>query len=293
MKWILSITAVLLAMLASPALARGEDNFKEVDAAKLATLRPDRAYLLLRTNGGVSPVFLRVPSAEEMAQYDAARQAAFAKAEPKLKRERDALLAQQAAAASAGQPFKKTIPPEPSIDTFDFIYEDLRNVDTVHLGKAFEKSEDSRTILVEALPGTYVFYGVGFGEIMHTCLCLGTVSVPAKAGQITDLGTILIAQAGAPSPIPELKDVTGLGPSMNGHIVTWAAALRPPNATTPRPGALAGKLVVPADYRAVGKFVSPFAFNINRLVPVPGILGYDRGDVLDLVSHSVAENHYN
>jgi hypothetical protein len=31
---------------------------------------------------------------------------------------------------------------------------------------------------------------------------------------------------------------------------------------------------------------------VNRLAPIPGVLGYDRGKVLDLATNKVAENQY-
>jgi hypothetical protein len=83
-----------------------------------------------------------------------------------------------------------------------------------------------------------------------------------------------------------------MGRSVNGHVVLFASAVRPVDASTSTPAALAGKTIVPADYRATGKFVSPFAFGINRLAPIAGVLGYDGGTVLDLVSKTAAEDHF-
>lgn len=147
-------------------------------------------------------------------------------------------------------------------------------------------------MLIEARPGNYVMYGWGQADMLLTCMCLGTVSFAADAGKITDLGTLLVAPAADPSPIPELKAMTGLGASMNGHATTLASAIRPADDSTPLPAAVAGKPIVRADYRATGKFVSPFTLTINRLAPIPGILGYDRGTVLDLKSGTAAENHF-
>jgi hypothetical protein len=178
------------------------------------------------------------------------------------------------------------------VENVDFVYDGIRNIDSVSLGRALEKPEDGRVMLIEAVPGSYVLYGWGTADLLNTCLCLGTVSFSAEAGKITDLGTLLVAAASDPSSIPELKAVTGLGPSMNGHVVLWASAIRPVTATTAMPSVLAGKPIVLADYRATGKFVSPFTFGINRLAPIPGVLGYDGGTVLDLVTGTAAEDHY-
>ena len=296
MKATLVGLSLLIASIASAASPK-VDHFVEIKAGTQFTIRPDRAYLLFRTNSketrvfvGTSPVFLRIPTAEEMQAYDAAKQKAFARAEPDLKRRREELLAQKAVVERTGRKFTKAIPPPPSVENFDFVYDGTRNIYSLRLGAAFQKSDDGRVMLIEALPGSYVLYGWGHADMLLTCLCLGTVSFTADAGRITDLGTLLMAPTAEPSPIPELKAVTGLGLSMNGHAATLASAIRPATDSTPIPPAIADKPIVRADYRAVGKFVSPFALSINRLVPIPGILGYDRGTVLDLVSGTAAED---
>ena len=289
------LLALMIAALpaAVPAHAQKAEDMVEIRGDKPIVLRSDRAYLLFRSNiGGVSPVFLRIPTDSEMARYEAAKQEAFRKAEPSLVRAREELLARKAQAGKAGQSFDKPVPPAPSLENFNFVYEGIKNAQTVDIGRALEKSGDQRTLLVEAIPGNYVMYGLGFGEIFQTCLCLGTVSFPAAVGKITDMGTVLIGPAAGKSDVPELAGETGFGPSMNGHLVTWAAAIRPVSPSTPIPTLLASKPIVPAAYRATGKFVAGFSFAVNRLAPIPGVLGYDRGDVIDLVSNKVAENQY-
>lgn len=277
----------LLLVLATPALAKPAEMM--VPAAAGVTLKPDRAYLLLRTlKGSPAPALMRVPSEAELAAHEAARAAAFARAEPELVKTRNAALAREQAAKAAGKPFRETIPPVPSLETFDFVYEDISNLANVPMGKPLEKTDTGATHLLEVMPGDYVLYGVGFAKALHTCLCLGTVGFAAPAGQITDLGTILIALAWRPSDIPELAGETNMGASVNGHVALWAVALRPASGAVP--AALTG--VTPADYRAVGKFLSPIAFNINRLAALPGVLGYRGGDVLDLRSGAVVSPNF-
>lgn len=297
---LLALTLTALLVTTATAAPKSTDDFVEIQAGTAVTIRSDRAYLLFRTNSretrihkGLNPVFLRIPDAQEMAQYEAARNAAFARAEPALKRKRDQLLAEKAEAVRGRRIFDKAIPPVPSPENFNFVYDAIRNLYSVAVGRAFEKPADGRVLLIEAKPGRYVLYGWGQTDRLITCLCLGTVSFSAEAGRITDLGTLLMAPAAEESSIPELKPVTGFGPAMSGHVIVLAAAVKPVDATMPVPAALAGKPITPAQYRATGKFVSPFAFNIHRLAPIPGILGYDRGTVLDLVSGTPAENHLN
>ncbi|MDH7975655.1 hypothetical protein QH494_26010 [Sphingomonas sp. AR_OL41] len=287
------VLALSLALASAPdAFAKPADEMTEIRGDKPVTLRADRAYFLFRTSFPVSPVFLRIPTDAEMQAYDAARREAFAKAEPELIRKRQIAIARKEAAEAAGQKSDIAIPPVPTLDEFNFVYGEVRNAQSIRMSQAFETTGKEKMMLIEALPGQYVLYGLGYGEIFHTCLCLGTVSFTAKPGQIADLGTLFVASASEKSDIPELASETGFGPSMNGHSVTWSAAVRPATASTPVPPLLAGKPLVPANYRATGKFVAGFAFNVNRLAPIPGVLGYDRGNVLDLASNSIAPNQY-
>lgn len=126
----------------------------------------------------------------------------------------------------------------------------IRNLGIIDMGKPYQKSGTTKTFLIEAMPGDYVLYGFGWQQFLYTCLCLGTVSFAGHAGEIVDLGTLLVAEAFKPSDIPELASATNMGPSMNGYTGTLAAAIRPASASIPLPSQLAGKTIVPAKFRA-------------------------------------------
>jgi hypothetical protein len=287
------ILALSLASAFAPAaFAQSDDEMTEIRGDKPITLRGDRAYFLFRSNASVSPVFLRIPTDAEMQAYDAARREAFTKVEHDLIRKRQSAIARKDAAEKAGQKDDIAIPPVPTLEAYNFVYDKVKNAQTVKMGRALETMGKEKVMLIEALPGDYVVYGIGYGDIFQTCLCLGTVSFTAKPGQIADLGTLLVASASEQSDIPELVSETGFGPSMNGHLVTWSAAIRPAKASTPVPPLLAGKPLASANYRATGKFVAGFAFAVSRLAPISGILGYNKGDVLDLVNNTIAPNQY-
>ena len=292
----MTILLPLLAALAIPSAAlaadaKAPDELVEIDGKKPVVIKPDRAYLLFRVKGKwFAPVFMRVPTEAEVAAYYAAKRQAFDKALPDLKKARDAALAKQAAAK--GKPSDDEVPPEPSLETFDYHHPDVQNLQSVNLGKALEKGKEDRLMLIEAVPGSYVLYGAGNPNAMMTCMCLGTVGFEAKAGEITDLGAIHSDIAWQVSDDPVLASETGLGASINGHWGMPAMGVVP--ATAPSaPTALAGKSVVAATWRAVGKFVGPPVFNVNRLVPVAGVLRYDaRGRVIDVKSgEPVADNY--
>ncbi|WP_439534428.1 hypothetical protein [Polymorphobacter sp.] len=287
-------TITLLLALLAPApsyAATRTEPLVPILATQPLSLRADRAYLLLRTRPrSPAPTLMRIPDDAELAAYDHARRTAFTAAEPRLVERRNAMIARQQAALAAGKSFNQAIPPVPSLASFEFVDEERSNLANVPIGKPYEKTESARTYLLEVTPGDYLFYGIGFANALHTCLCLGTVGFAAPAGRITDLGEIIAVPAAQPSDIPELAGETGLGASVNGHIALWAAAVRPDHRPLPAP--LAAQPVQPADYRAIGKFVSPLAFNINRLAPIPGILGYRAGMVMDLKSNSPAPDNY-
>jgi hypothetical protein len=58
-------------------------------------------------------------------------------------------------------------------------------------------------------------------------------------------------------------------------------ALVPATATSPVPDSLRSFPIERAEYHAVGLFHEPGAGSINRLAPIPGILRYDAGKVID------------
>ncbi|HEX8578263.1 MAG TPA: hypothetical protein VF655_01550, partial [Allosphingosinicella sp.] len=63
-----------------------------------------------------------------------------------------------------------------------------------------------------------------------------------------------------------------------------AMTVRPPTQGAAVPANLGGAVLVPADYRAVGKFPNYFRTMITRMVPIEGILAYHRDRVIDVKS---------
>lgn len=289
------LAAFALPVTAHAADAKAPDELVEIDGKKPVVIKPDRAYLLFRMQGKwYAPVFMRVPTEAEVTDYYAAKRQAFDKALPELRKERAAALAKRTAAK--GKPSDDEVPPEPSLETFDYHHPNVQNLQSVNLGKALEKGKEDRLMLIEAVPGSYVLYGAGNQNAMMTCMCLGTAGFDAKAGEITDLGAIHSDIAWQVSDDLVLASETGLGASVNGHWGMPAMGVVPATATATSPSApaaLAGKPVVAANWRAVGKFVGPPVFNVNRLVPVAGVLRYDaRGRVIDATSGRVVPDNY-
>ncbi len=251
--------AVLLAV-PSGAAEPAQAQFRQLAKGETLQLRSDRAYILLRIDTSYSKFnadVLRLPSEAETASYDAARAAAFAKAGPK-----------------AGP-----------IDQFAFEYKGPPNLFELSSSKPFAMDGKLAIVIAEAMPGDYVFYGEGYSGLLHECFCLGTVGFSLIAGQITDIGTMLVASAARPSPIPELAGEVDLGGSASMDYMLFAVALRPGRAGDALPSGVAAS---PARFHAVGPFVEPNTRLINRLAPIPRVLAYDQGRVIDVASGTEA-----
>lgn len=234
-----------------------------------AVLRADRAYLLLRideTKSGMSPalpVFLRKPSDTEVADYVAAKKAAYEDDLPDL--------IKQNAKSGTGKP--------PSIDTYPFTYRGRPNLFSIQHKMGIEGPKKFRVYLIEVDPTDYIIYGSTDGGDLETCNCLGTVGFHADAGVITDLGTILFDDSDAVSEIPELAPITGVT-RVGGNVII-ATAVRPAGKDTVVPALATGLARKNAAYYAVGPFVEPGASNIFRLAPIAGVMHYANGRVID------------
>lgn len=262
-KFILTAFALVL-----PAAASARDDVGVV-AHKVAptTLRQDAGYLLLRVSTAksglfpIQPVLLRIPTSAERDSYRTARAAAYAKALPDLVKK-----------AKGG--------PVPDIADFAFDYAGPANSFVVN-AKTFLEDGEMRTILLEVPVGTYVLYGITLGNRgLVTCNCLGTVRFAARGGVITHVGSLYADKVHKPSPVPHLED--NLGPKMFQYGFIFGQALVPADATTPVPLVLRSLSSEPARFEIVGQFYEPGAGSINRLAPIPGVLGYDHGKPVDL-----------
>lgn len=253
-------------LFSAPTAARDADGVAYMRTAP-ASLDATKAYLLLRSSTAKSGmmsirhVLLRVPTDQEISAYRAAKEAAYQADLPSLIK-------------------KAKGAPAPTIDQYSFDYAGPTNMFDINSNEFLEDGE-MRTFLVEVPAGTYILYGSSVGGVgLSSCNCLGTVKFDAQPGMITNLGSLYIDKVHKPSPIPHLED--NIGPSMFQYGFVIGQGLVPADDTTPVPAVLAGLKTIAAEYHAVGLFHEPGAAGINRLAPVPGILGYDRGKVIDL-----------
>jgi hypothetical protein len=276
-----AVLALLLLLLAAPADGRGD--LREIRTGEPVVLRSDRAYLLFRTLQPPrvvpnSPVFLRIPTTAEMDRYRQARVRAYEAALPRLTQLYEDARRRGGAGAE---------PQPPSLDSFNFVETEQRNVDFVDLGRPFVRGRPESVYLVETLPGDYVFYGMRYGNGaggLHLCWCLGTVGFSANGGVITDLGYILSDRVHNVSALPELSAESGFGPSSYGMLILWGGTVRPVRPDSSVPEMLRALSIHAGRYRAVGRFVEPRAMAVNRLTAVPGVLAYDGSRVVDALT---------
>jgi hypothetical protein len=300
MRLLLALALLVLAAMPAAGQTRPEREMVAIRESEPVSLRADRAYLLFRTvrpDGvpTIEPIFLRIPTAAELERYEAARREAYRLAEPGLIRRREAQLRRNAEIAASGRRFRDPVDPPPSLATFAFAYGGMINVYNVNHDRAFVRGRPESVYLIEAVPGDYVLYGASFGATparLFTCMCLGTVGFSAQPGVVTDLGHFLADAVVQVSTIPELRAESGFGPTMSVYMPLIGATVRPAPPGLAVPAALRGADVRAAAYRAVGKFIDTGAMSVNRLVPVPGVLAYDGGRVIDVASGRVAPDAY-
>jgi hypothetical protein len=293
------LLALALTLLAIPALvtARPPREIIEIRAGDPISIRPDRAYILFRIFRpedvpAIEPIILRIPNADEMQRYLAARRAAFDRAEPDLIRRREAQIRHN---AEPGRAPREPDPPAPSVERFNFVYEEVQNLQSIDQSRALVRGRPESVYLVEVWPGDYVLYGVSYGQAnaqLYVCMCLGTVGFSVQPGVVTDLGTFLGDMVERQSSIPELRAESGFGPSSTTGFRLLGATMRLPQPGATLPDGLQHANIRPAQYHAVGKFVEPRALAINRLAPIPGVLAYDGGRVIDVASGRVVPDNY-
>jgi len=149
--------------------------------------------------------------------------------------------------------------------------------------RSFDKSPLVRTHVLAVRPGTYWLYGekTGFhleGPFLN-CLCMGTIRFEAKAGMLTDLGTIRdLAKETANGKRP---DARGVSHRLLGNRAERAILVEPVSDKDPVPASLTGLTRVPAAYRAAGNLPNIEGTMIDRISAMPGIIRYEKDAIID------------
>jgi hypothetical protein len=279
MKPLLTSVALATSLLALPVSAKEKPpvfvEAKPVKDSKTAvTINPAKAYIYVRTSNAMPLHFTRIASIEDQAAYEKLKAAAFVEAredyEKALKKyERDLALSKQSSGVK-----KPKKPIEPTEANFQFLsFGQLANF-TVGTFNRFQ-SKGGSSYLHEVTPGTYRIYGqvdplLGFG----VCYCMGSVTFEAKAGQVTDLGTV--------GPDPANSEPPEKGDSSSPRFVANAFAWTPVDGETATDPRLSALTRVPADFRAAGKTANYMGIAISRIPAIAGVIGYERDRIMDM-----------
>jgi hypothetical protein len=275
-------TALILAAaacaLAAPAAAKPLQT-EQFKATAPFTIQPTRAYLLVR-NAGTDLKLLRVPTAAEQTAYGAERAEALAKARAKYVKQLKGYEIDLAAYNREKSPEFRGPKPEKPVEPTDanlaFKAIESDNFVTIWGGRVFE----GKAQFIAVPPGTYRVYGrmliTGNGNL-GVCMCMGSVQFDAAPGTITDLGEF------HHSAIPgvSVKEPESWHGMTRGKGGLTSLALEPAAPAMAVPARLAGLPRVAASYRASGKVDNFFGVMVERLTPVPGVLAYQRDQVID------------
>lgn len=289
MKRILSLVAGALALLAAPAAAEkikpDTAEYRAIELKNLVSgkvaIDPAKAYIFVRspqnrTNG----VFLKTPSAEEIANYEAKWREEF---EEELKRYPGRLKNWEVAQKSGRSRGEK--PVEPTEATFSIAPIDMRMIVPFGPQFVFDKTEEpdkSFSYLIEVEPGEYTWFGpilyLPGTQTFGQCYCMGSVKFEAKAGQITSLGDFLSLGWADRAALEQSTFERTLLPDRPAKPTDWSV-----------PDSLAKYPHAQAELRASGKRNNFLSALVGRIPPVPGVLAYERDVPIDLIGLAEAK----
>jgi hypothetical protein len=272
-----------------PAAADAPRDLGYVKDKPALTLDPATSYIIVRTSGAASFAFIRIADEADLADYKARRAAALAKAHGKWERKHASWvkdLAEYKKSQGSGMAIRPPGPEpvEPNDANLAFTPIDVENLISFGPMNRFAKGETS-TYMYGVRPGRYAFYGPVMaapnGVYAGTCMCMGSFEFEVKRGQIVDAGTMKqmlpderdrAKAAGKELPktaidLPEGMTSTGWAPPVAGDKID------------PR---LANYTVVPADLHASRRVPNYLGLEIDRLMPIDGVIAYNRDKIVDV-----------
>jgi hypothetical protein len=280
--------SILLAMALAAAGPTKEEAklLRPVKDSPTVQLDLNGAYILLRSATPASINLFRLATPPEVEDYRGRRWQALQKAHAKWVKKHaeweQELKAFQLAATGGSAPEEPAEPTDANLDFQPIDQENLLGFGP--LNRFAKEAGGSSTYLQRVWPGRYVLYGSIFinpkGGAAGTCVCMGTVAFDAKAGEITDVGSVMMSAD--PITFPRMlekakpEDVEGL---RSGAITTMR--LTPGNSAMPVDSRLTQYKVVPAAFRAAGPVPNYYGVQVDRLTAIPGILAYDRDKIVD------------
>ncbi|MGB3738827.1 MAG: hypothetical protein WA948_05670 [Pontixanthobacter sp.] len=254
-----------------PAQAVADDqDVRQLKSSDTVDPASGKSYLLYETvENKYDLFFLRSMTSEELESYGRARSEALGKTRGKLREKRG---------GAPGVDDEELLPDA----AFPFIDEDIRNLVRLDSGRVYERNGDRRTYVAEVPPGEYTIYAAGIdGFVGGTCMCMGTVRFRTDAGQIVDLGTILVAGDAANTDLVELKPFEE-PEYIRRKALPFLMSVRPALQGDPLPSLFDRRDVTVAQYSAAGPIPNFMGMLINRMVPVDGVLAYEGDRIVAL-----------
>ena len=241
------------------------------------TIDPQAAYIFFRSREHVPVSFVREVTEARRPQWAAERAAALARARavyerraPQWRRE-EAQCRGSPAVECTNRPPMPVMPTEENFDYGPLVSDDMLTIAPTDLG-----GNDRLGYFFAAVePGSYILYGQtstmpGAGST-GVCLCMGSIRFEVAAGQIVDMGELRYP-----------RDEAGQEEPTYGPQRLASMEVVPANPSMAVPEGLAGHALTPALLRAAGKMPNYYGIEIDRLPPIPGVLGYERDRVIDL-----------
>lgn len=282
-KFTLAAASAALIMAASPALA--DDDLPQIEFEtqivkdkKEVFLDPAKAYILLQSPVAIPATFFKVPTDEEREIVSKLRGAALQKARDKWAKKQASYDKHKAWHDKQGTKPTRVEPIEPTEETFSFTPPEQFMMFSIGPLNRFEKGKGLSLYLQEVPAGEYVYYGttnLGLGA----CACMGTVKFNAEPGTISALryDGVWLDKNGEEVGRGRLPE----GVDTNDQLVRVAMIIEKvdESAFDPR---------LPSDWiRDADLVPMPFVPNwmgaeINRLAPIPGVLAYNRDEVIDV-----------
>lgn len=268
----------LLPLAAHAADDKEKWEHKAVADKPQVVLNPAKAYIVVQADYVVVPQFMKRPNADEAAKHAANRAEELAKEREKWAKKHAAWEKDMATLAKAPSSVKRPTEPQEPTEA-NFSWPRYEQVHAVYLGpqNRFAKGEGGRsTYLHEVEPGEYVFYGNAMaGGVGGICACLGTVAFKAEAGKVTSLGQFRMPWVDGLRGPKEQRAKTSL--DLPEGVTTMAFA--PAAFSDPR---IPADIVVPARFTPVDRMPNWFGLEVDRVMPIDGVMRYDRDKVVDL-----------
>lgn len=273
-------------MLSSPVAAQDADpvEMTRVRDSDEITLDPGKAYLLVEARGMFISNWFKVPTDAEREDWERQRQEELAEEiedYPRdVRRYERALEIWQSSNGRRGR--RPERPVEPTEETF--VWPDLERYKVITIGPQNRfRSTDGRSLWLYEVPaGDYVFYGTGLAALSD-CACMGSVRFAVSEGSVTAVRVGMQILNANGEAIDERAEGTS-----STDMSTWIGLVvegPSDDAYDPR---IPRDMIRPAEFTPVPRLANWAGGTINRVMPIPGVLEYDRGRVIDVRAREAA-----